>query len=117
MSKNKIEIIYEDDQIVAVNKPVGLSVTNDRFGKDNLTDYVRKQRKDLDGLKIIHRLDKQASGIIILAKNTNIQKKLLGDFKKSLIRKIYLAIVTGSPGQENGIIDAPLAHIKKSPTK
>ncbi|MBN1788341.1 MAG: RNA pseudouridine synthase [Sedimentisphaerales bacterium] len=113
MSKNKIEIIYEDERIIAVNKPVGINVTNDRFGKDNLIDNVRRQRKDLDELKIIHRLEKQVSGIIILAKNSDVQRRLLSDFKKGLIRKIYLAIITGSPGEKSGIIDVPLAQNKK----
>ena len=117
MAKNKIEIIYEDDRVIAVNKPAGVSVTYDRCGKDNLIDSLHKKREGLDGLKIIHRLDDDASGIMILAKNDDAQKKLSDDFEKGQIIKIYLAIVTGTPCEKTGMIDAPLAQNGKNPEK
>jgi RluA family pseudouridine synthase len=117
MAKNSIEIIYEDDRLVAINKPAGISVTYDRSGKVNLIDYLRKQRKDRQNLKIVHRLDKDTSGIMLLAKNTDTQRKLSEYFEKGQIRKIYLALITGSPREQVGMIDAPLMQSRKNPEK
>ncbi len=114
MAKNDIEIIYEDEQIIAVNKPAGISVTADRTGKKNLLDYLEIQRKEEEKLKLIHRLDKDTSGIIILAKNTDAQRKYSEYFEKGKVRKIYLALVTGSPFEKAGIIDAPIGESGKN---
>ena len=65
MAKENIEIVYEDRQIIAINKPAGISVTADRAGKMNLLDYLDIQRKDEEKLKLVHRLDKDTSGIMI----------------------------------------------------
>lgn len=117
MAKNSIEIIYEDDQIAAINKPAGISVTHDRSGKINLIDYLRKQRKDQQSLKIVHRLDKDTSGIMILAKNTDAQRKFSQYFEKGQVQKIYLALITGSPSEQSGMIDAPLMQSRKNPER
>lgn len=131
MTKTRIEIIYEDERITIINKPAGISIFQDYRGKINLTDYSGKQQKEPKNLKIIHPLDKDASGIMILAKNTDTQKNFLDCFKNGQIRKIYLAITTGSlvtcgeqtsPEQcrrsrteKTGMINAPLAQNGKNP--
>ena len=65
MAKNNIEIIYEDQHIIAVNKPAGISVTHDRTGKDSIIEYIRREQPTL---KIVYRLDKDTSGIMSLQK-------------------------------------------------
>ncbi len=115
MAKNNIEIIYEDQQIIAVNKPPGISVTPDRTGKMNLLGLLQILRKEQQKLKIVHRLDKDTSGIMILAKNTDAQRKLSEYFEKGQVRKIYLALITGSPSGKTGIIDAPITRSRKNP--
>ena len=114
MAKNNIEIIYEDQQIIAVNKPAGISVTHDRTGKDSIIEYIRREQPTL---KIVHRLDKDTSGIMLLAKNTDAQRKWSEYFEEGKVRKIYLALITGSPSEQTGMIDAPLAQSKKNPEK
>jgi RluA family pseudouridine synthase len=114
MAKNNIEIIYEDQQIIAVNKPAGISVTADRTGKINLPDFLQIQRREEQKLKIVHRLDKDTSGIMILAKDTDAQRKFSEYFEKGQVRKIYLALITGSPCEQAGTIDAPLAQSRKN---
>ena len=114
MAKNNIEIIYEDQQIIAVNKPAGISVTHDRTGKDSIIEYIRLEQPTL---KIVHRLDKDTSGIMLLAKNTDAQRKWSEYFEEGQVRKIYLALITGSPSEQTGMIDAPLAQSKKKPEK
>ncbi|MGA2915063.1 MAG: RNA pseudouridine synthase [Sedimentisphaerales bacterium] len=114
MAKDNIEIIYENRQIIAVNKPAGISVTADRTGKMNLLDYLEIQRKDEQELKIVHRLDKDTSGIMILAKDTDAQRKFSEYFEEGRGRKIYLALVTGLPSEPTGMIDAPIMQGKKN---
>lgn len=114
MAKNNIEILYEDSKIIAVNKPAGISVTADRTGKMNLIDFLQIQGKDKQKLKIVHRLDKDTSGIMLLAKNTDAQRKFSEYFEKGQVRKTYLALIAGSPTAKTGIIDAPIMQSKKN---
>ncbi|MDD5135280.1 MAG: pseudouridine synthase [Phycisphaerae bacterium] len=117
MAKNRVETIYEDGQIVAVNKPSGINVAIDGTGKINLLDFLQKQRKDKEKLKIVHDLDKDASGIVILAKNTDAQKKMAQYFENGQVRNIYLAFVAAAGLERTGIIDAPLGEDFKKKQK
>jgi RluA family pseudouridine synthase len=115
MSKDNIEIIYEDSDIIAINKPAGISDTHDRSGKVNLINYLHNQRKDQQSLKIVHRLDKDTSDIMLLAKNTSAQRKLSEYFEKGRLKKIYLALIIGSSAETIGVIDAPIVQSRKNP--
>ncbi len=115
MAKNNVEIIYEDQQIIAVNKPPNVSVTPAGTGKMNLLGLLQIQRKEGQKLKIVHRLDKDTSGIILIAKNTDAQRNFSEYFEKGRVRKIYLALITGLPCEKTGIIDAPIAPNRKNP--
>lgn len=108
MSK-KIEVIFENDHIIVVNKPTGISVTKDRSGKDGLLEVLNKQYTFDENLRIVHRIDKATSGIIIVAKNLQAQSIYSSCFEKRLFRKTYLAIVSGYVGTEKGRIKAPIA--------
>jgi len=116
MAANKIEILYQDKDIIAVNKPAGLSVTHDRSGLDDLIKVLHKEINEED-LRIIHRLDKDTSGIMILAKNKEAQTHYCSLFEKSKVKKTYLALVAGEPEGLTGEIDAPIAESKKDPRK
>lgn len=117
MPKAKIEIIYQDGDILVINKPSGVSVTADRSGEPELVDILAKQlgSRICSELRLVHRLDKHTSGVMILAKNIEAQSKFSAYFAKKSVKKTYLALVTGAlPGRE-GTIDAPLAHSRKKP--
>jgi 23S rRNA pseudouridine1911/1915/1917 synthase len=114
MIKNTIDTIYEDDSIVAVNKPAGISVGADRLGKANLADLLQKQRKDDKKLRVIHHLDKEASGIIVLAKTAESQKKMSQLFDTGQAKMVYLALVNSTMGEEQtGIVDEPISEDHK----
>jgi 23S rRNA pseudouridine1911/1915/1917 synthase len=117
MAKNRVETIYEDGQIVAVNKPASISVGIDRTGKINLVNFLQKQRKEKEKLKIIHDLDKEVSGIVILAKNADAQKKMSQYFESGQVKIIYLAFVSGAGLEKTGVIDAPLGEDFKNHQK
>lgn len=116
MSKAKVEIIYQDDDIIVINKPSGVSVTRDRSGAAELSEILDEQlgpeRKSR--LRLVHRLDKHTSGVMILARNRRSQSLFASYFEKRFIKKTYLALVAGVVKNREGTIDAPLARNSKN---
>ena len=116
MAKTDIEIIYEDSNILVINKPSGVSVTKDRSGQDCLLHILQKQLCNRPGdLRLVHRLDKDASGVMLLAKNVAAQTALTTCFSERLVRKTYLALVRGIPRDKHGLVQSPLAVSEKNP--
>jgi len=107
------DIIYQDDSLLVINKPAGISVTKDRTGADDILKIL-KQNFPENELRLIHRLDKETSGVMILAKTPEIQSLVAGMFAKRQVKKTYLALVTGAVMHKNGRINAPLAHDRKN---
>jgi RluA family pseudouridine synthase len=114
--QHAIEIIYQDNDIMVVNKPSGVSVTADRGGDAELVKILSDQlgQTPAKQLRLTHRLDKQTSGLMLMAKNTPAQSQLSSCFEKRLITKTYLALVTGIVHKTEGIIKLPLAQSTKS---
>jgi RluA family pseudouridine synthase len=111
----ELEILYQDEDVVAVNKPAGLAVIPGRGEKISLLEVLAKQLNlpctgSADPrLRIVHRLDKDTTGVLLLAKHLPAQRHLSHQFQNNQIRKEYLALVAGQPVQTSGEIDAPLA--------
>jgi RluA family pseudouridine synthase len=103
-------IIYEDDNIIAVNKAHGISVTSERWETENSGDSLYKILKnDLQSeVFICHRLDRDTSGVIIFAKNAVTHKQISAAFSNREIKKTYIAIVHGKPLWKEESCDAPL---------
>jgi RluA family pseudouridine synthase len=114
MAKTSVEIIYSDEGLVVVNKPAGVSVTRDRAGAEELVDVLggRMGAEAAGGLRLIHRLDKDTSGVMVLAKDAGTQGKFSEYFEKRLVSKTYLAIVTGFVHEEGGTIETLIAPAK-----
>ena len=98
-----LEIIYEDRDIAAVNKPPGV-----------LFDWALAIRPDFI---IVHRLDKDTSGIILFAKNEKAADTLKGMFKKHEIKKTYRALVIGDIKKDRGVVDLPIGRSAKTPLR
>lgn len=111
-----MEVLYQNNDIIAVNKPAGLNVTSDSGSSENLVALLQKQTDEED-LSIIHRLDKDTSGVILLAKNKDAQTRFSIMFEESKIKKTYLALVSGSPESQTGQIDLPIMQCKKNSGK
>lgn len=107
--KRKLEIVYEDDYIVAVNKPAGLLTIPDRFRQDipNLFAMLQAGREEL---YTIHRLDKYTSGGIIFAKDRETHRAISQQFMDREPEKYYVAIVDGIIREKEGEIDQPLTE-------
>ena len=109
--KIKNSIIYEDENIIAINKPYGLSVQGGSNVKYSLEDFfkVLSDKK----LRIVHRIDKDTSGILLLAKNIDTALKLTEMFKKREIHKKYLAVLSGIPLKKSGTIKTYIFQSKE----
>ena len=70
-----IEIIYQNQDIIVLNKPSGLSVTKDRTGSPQLFDLLNRRFEAVSKIRLVHRLDKETSGVLLLAKNKQAQAK------------------------------------------
>jgi len=116
MAGSKIEIIYQDEKIVVINKPTGLSVTKDRSSEVYLLNLLERQLEAelTENLRLVHRLDKETSGVIILAKTKDAQRQFTEYFEKRLVRKTYLALVRGRAETAEGTIDAPIGPKKEA---
>lgn len=119
-------IIYEDDDIVLVDKPAGVIVNradtnlhvvtlqdwaekNIKYQKSKINNREQSDFEKRSG--IVHRLDKDTSGVLILAKNEESFKVLQAQFKEGSVQKTYLALVHGKVLQEEGEITAPIGRL------
>ena len=106
IEKDIIDIIFEDDNILVVNKNSQISVTPDSNSGITLTDLVKKQFGK--NIEPCHRLDRNTTGLILFAKNTTALNILLEKFKNNEIEKHYIAEVYGIPKKEHEILEAYL---------
>jgi 23S rRNA pseudouridine1911/1915/1917 synthase len=112
-----LTIIFEDDDLVIVDKPSGVVVHPAAGHSDRtLVNALLFHVKNLSGIGgevrpgIVHRLDKDTSGVMVIAKNDVAHRKLASDWGTDRVRKEYLAIVYGTPKQQRGTIDAPIGR-------
>jgi len=121
-----MKIIYEDTDMLAINKPAGLLVHHTSKGEEEeaLTDWLVKKYPEISEVGddpekrpgIVHRLDKDTSGIMAIAKNQKTFEYLKTQFQGREIEKTYLAIVFGSPKKDAGKIEGTIS-LKPGTTK
>jgi 23S rRNA pseudouridine1911/1915/1917 synthase len=112
-----LQILYEDAELLVVNKAAGM-VVHPAPGHHGgtLVNALMHHCTDLAGISgnlrpgIVHRLDKDTSGALVVAKNSRAMHHLAGQFKLREVRKHYLALVYGIPGERSGIIDHPIGR-------
>ncbi|GFQ82019.1 hypothetical protein TNCT_519361 [Trichonephila clavata] len=100
-------ILYEDEYILAINKPAGVIVQGGVKVKISMSDLLDQIREG-ETFKIVHRLDRDTSGVIIFARNANVARYLMEEFKGRRVKKTYLALTSGIPSKDSGTIDYPL---------
>lgn len=115
-----LDIVYEDKNILVINKPSGLVVhpgTHGSHSDDSLVNAILHHCKGtLGGIGgtlrpgIVHRLDKDTSGLLVVAKNDKAQRSLMDQFVKKEVEKIYYALVAGHLEPEKGTIEAPIGR-------
>lgn len=102
-----IPVLYEDDGIIAVDKPAGISSIPERdLSVESVLSILEKQIKQK--LFIVHRLDKEVSGVMLFAKNALAHKYLNEEFFGRNVKKTYLALTLGTIHEAKGKIDKPI---------
>ncbi|WP_287697234.1 RluA family pseudouridine synthase [Accumulibacter sp.] len=103
-----LDIVYRDASLLLVNKPAGLLAVPGRGdGKDDC--LLRRVQAVVADALIVHRLDLHTSGLLLLARGREMQRRLAGDFAARRVHKRYLAVVSGRLPAARGEIDLPLA--------
>ena len=110
----QLKIIFEDDNLIVVDKASGLLSMGTERDKDKtayriLSDYVKKSDMR-NRIFIVHRLDRETSGLMMFAKNPKVQTKLQQDWDNSVLDRRYLAVVEGEPEKERGELSSYLAE-------
>ncbi len=117
-----LEIVYEDGELAVVNKPAGMMVhagsgaTDDARNRGTLVNALLHHLRELSSSSgplrpgIVHRLDKQTSGLIVVAKNDIAHARLASMFSRRQVRKLYLTLVQGDLPQESGTVNAPISR-------
>jgi len=111
-----LEVLYEDKDLAIINKPVGLVVHpapgNYRHTLVNALLYRFKELSDISPQRpgIVHRLDKETSGVLVIAKNNDTHLKLAEQFAEHSIKRRYIAIVKGRMEFDENVIEAPIAR-------
>lgn len=101
----ELKILYEDDNIISIDKPYGISTAHEK-GKPTLLSLL--EEKYNKKFYTVHRLDKDVSGVIIFAKNEETHKYFSKLFENREVQKTYIALVHGIVENEEGIIDKPI---------
>jgi len=120
----QLDILFENNDLIVLNKPAGM-VVHPSAGHDTgtLVHAILAHAPDIEGIGgerrpgVVHRLDKDTSGIILMAKNDAAYKDLQNQFSERVVKKTYIALVDGKPPTPEGQIEAPIgrdpAHRKK----
>lgn len=119
--KIKLDIIYEDDDIAAINKPKGMIVhPSGNIVTGTLVNallYHFDKLSEINGVYrpgIVHRLDKDTSGLLLVAKNSKAHISLQDQFKDRTVKKEYIALVNGGFKEDKGEVNLPIARDKRN---
>lgn len=113
-----LDIVYEDTDLLVVNKPSGMpmhpGLGNYNNSLLNALKHYYQQKNDTQSLlqeALAHRIDKDTSGLVVLAKNKQALSKLSSQFVSGSVERYYLALLWGQPMSEKGVIDVPTGRL------
>ena len=118
-----LDVLAQTDDWVAVTKPAGLATIPGRGEDDSVLERLGRQLGLPSAgtadprVRVVHRLDKDTSGVLLFARHAAAQRHLSHQFQNNAIGKEYLALVVGRPDQAEGEVDAPLARHPTSPLR
>ncbi len=104
-------VIYEDDEVLALNKPSGLAVQGGTKTVNHVDRMLSAWGEGLERPRLVHRLDRDTSGVLVLGRSPAAAAKLAGAFAKRKAQKIYWAIVFGFPKPGEGVLNLPLVKM------
>lgn len=103
-----LEIVYEDDALVVVNKPVGMLSVPGKLDVDSVYQRMKRRYPEATGPMIVHRLDMATSGLLLIAKTKEAHQNLQAQFKNRIVQKRYVALLSEVLAEEEGKILLPL---------
>jgi 23S rRNA pseudouridine955/2504/2580 synthase len=101
-------VIYEDKRVLVINKPTGAAVHGGSGISHGVIELLRHARPDLNDLALVHRIDRETSGCLVMAKRRSALRELHERFREGKVAKNYLALVVGDWQYGEQLIDAPL---------
>lgn len=104
-------VLYEDDRCLVINKPAGLATQGGSGVRESVDALLMAASEDEDRLRLVHRLDKDTSGVLLIAKGRRAAAELTKAFASKDVEKIYWALVIGVPQPYEGIINAPIEKL------
>lgn len=115
-ARSEIPILYQDEHLLAIDKPAGVLVVPDRAGRGGLLRTLRQQLEltQEQDLRLVHRIDRATTGVVLLARSLATQQALSTLFQERRVTKLYLALVAGQPAVEGGIIDQRIGKSGKA---
>src|SRR4051812_50077680 len=120
---DELEILRETPDWVAIAKPAGLATIPGRAETDSVLERLGRHLglpssgTDDPRIRVVHRLDKDTSGVLLFATHTDAQRHLSHQFQNNAVEKEYVALVRGRPAAAEGEVDAPLARHPTSPLR
>ena len=103
-----LTILHEDDDLIAIDKPSGLAVHGGSGVSSGVIELIRGQRPQAPFLELVHRIDKETSGILLIAKRRSALKSLHEQIREGSTRKVYWALVAGAWGKKSARLNHPL---------
>lgn len=119
LSKDSLDVLYEDNHLIAVYKPGGILVQGDRTGDPTLMDVVKEYIKDRYQkpgevfLGLIHRLDRPVSGVVLFARTSKAASRMVNQWQAREVVKIYWAMIQGRMEPEQGRLVAQIRKARK----
>jgi tRNA pseudouridine32 synthase/23S rRNA pseudouridine746 synthase len=107
MTVPPLDVIHRDERILVINKPVGL-LSVPGIGEEKADCLARRAAQEYPGARIVHRLDRDTSGVIILALDAEAHRELSRQFHDREVQKQYIAVVDGIVTEDQGRIDLPM---------
>jgi 23S rRNA pseudouridine955/2504/2580 synthase len=101
-------VLYEDKRLLVIDKPPGVAVHGGSGISHGVIELLRAARPDLKDLSLVHRLDRETSGCLVIAKKRSALRALHEKFREGIVEKNYLALVVGDWQLGEQVIDAPL---------
>ena len=108
MQDEDLDVVYDDQWLTVLNKPSGMLAVPGKLLEDSLYTRYRKAHPEATGPIVVHRLDQETSGLVMMAKDKATHKALQQQFENHTIHKCYIALLDGIVPRDNGLIDLPL---------
>lgn len=102
-------VLYEDERLIALAKPPGLAVQGGSGTTRHLDALLEGLAERGEKPRLVHRLDRDTSGVLVVARTAEVARELGFAFQQHRVRKLYWAILVGGPARNEGVIDLPLA--------